>query len=123
MNVHESSLRAVFVHFFICYSFPFKKVFIEFQAHHVNSLYEQQRRLIITLRKSNEVRSIEEMCLCGSVKEEDNFIIRCLLCHAKFHCTLVKLTWSNLNSCFRQLFLIMPLKLLLYAALLRNGNN
>uniref|UniRef100_A0A1I8EQ83 JmjC domain-containing protein n=1 Tax=Wuchereria bancrofti TaxID=6293 RepID=A0A1I8EQ83_WUCBA len=48
---------------------------VEQLTHHVNSLYEQQRRLIVTLRKSNEARFIDEMCLCGSTKEEDDSII------------------------------------------------
>ncbi|VDP21007.1 unnamed protein product [Onchocerca flexuosa] len=63
---------------------------VEQLTHHVDSLYEQQRRLIITLRKLNEVHSIGEMCLCSGAMDMDNSFIRCLLCHAKFHCTFVK---------------------------------
>ncbi|CAG9533594.1 unnamed protein product [Cercopithifilaria johnstoni] len=69
---------------------------VEQLTHHVNSLYEQQRRLIVTLRKSNEIRSIDEMCLCGRAKEEDNSVIRCLLCHAKFHSNCVQ--WNPFMS-------------------------
>uniref|UniRef100_A0AAF5RTG4 [histone H3]-trimethyl-L-lysine(4) demethylase n=1 Tax=Wuchereria bancrofti TaxID=6293 RepID=A0AAF5RTG4_WUCBA len=69
---------------------------VEQLTHHVNSLYEQQRRLIVTLRKSNEARFIDEMCLCGSTKEEDDSIIRCLLCHAKYHSNCVQ--WNPFMS-------------------------
>uniref|UniRef100_A0A915PM19 [histone H3]-trimethyl-L-lysine(4) demethylase n=1 Tax=Setaria digitata TaxID=48799 RepID=A0A915PM19_9BILA len=69
---------------------------VEQLTHHVNSLYEQQRRLMITLRKSNEVRPVDEMCLCGGTKEKNNSVIRCLLCHAKFHSSCVQ--WNPFMS-------------------------
>uniref|UniRef100_A0A1I7V9J3 [histone H3]-trimethyl-L-lysine(4) demethylase n=1 Tax=Loa loa TaxID=7209 RepID=A0A1I7V9J3_LOALO len=69
---------------------------VEQLTHHVNSLYEQQRRLIITLRKLNEARSIDEMCLCGSAKDENDSVISCLLCHAKFHSSCVQ--WNPFMS-------------------------
>uniref|UniRef100_A0A0R3S4U1 [histone H3]-trimethyl-L-lysine(4) demethylase n=1 Tax=Elaeophora elaphi TaxID=1147741 RepID=A0A0R3S4U1_9BILA len=68
---------------------------VEQLTHHVNALYEQQRRLIVALRKSNEVRLIDEMCLCGRVKEDDS-VICCLLCHAKFHASCVQ--WNPFMS-------------------------
>ncbi|KAM3725450.1 Lysine-specific demethylase rbr-2 [Dirofilaria immitis] len=71
---------------------------VEQLTHHVNSLYEQQRRLIITLRKLNEVRSIGEMCVCSGAKDNDISLIRCLLCHAKFHSTCVQ--WNPFMSQF-----------------------
>ncbi|OZC09096.1 PHD-finger [Onchocerca flexuosa] len=69
---------------------------VEQLTHHVDSLYEQQRRLIITLRKLNEVHSIGEMCLCSGAKDMDNSFIRCLLCHAKFHSSCVQ--WNPFMS-------------------------
>ncbi|VDK76679.1 unnamed protein product [Litomosoides sigmodontis] len=69
---------------------------VEQLSHHINSLYEQQRRLMITLRKSNEIRSIDETCLCGSSNGEDSVVIRCLLCYAKFHPSCVQ--WNPFMS-------------------------